>query len=345
MNDEQNTALVPTHEEGRVYSAIDFGLGTEAEDDGQTSSQHPNFIESNTAEISLQELVTKCIVPTFSDNSLTIAHQNFIACVARAASEVFGEITPIEIRVSHPINGRVPEALYKKDSELSEADRTLFYQRMAFVSHVAALTRIINGQEVHLCVGGVRAYNEDKLYNRKSPEKFKIFVGWQVRVCSNLMLTCSGNSGTIEAMTEADLYQKAYQLFRAYEPEKDNDLSLLRDLNNTVLTEEMFCKIIGRMRLYQFLPTDEQNTLPELTIGDQAVNWAVKNYVSNPNFGRKPGQDITCWNLLQLLNEAVKQAYIDKWLDRNQNCTDFAIGIQKALAGDSSALAYQWFLG
>ena len=343
MNEEQNNLLAPVDMTGRVYSAIDFGMGAEPEDE-QTSSPHPNFIESNTAEISLQDLVTKCIVPTFSDNSLTIAHQNFIACVAKAASEVFGDITPIEIRVSHPINGRVPEALYKKDSELSEADRTLFYQRMAFVSHVTSLTRIINGQEVHLCVGGVRAYNEDKLYNRKSPEKFKIFVGWQVRVCSNLMLTCSGNSGTIECMTEADVYQKAYQLFSAYNPEKDNDLTLLQSLNNTVLSEEQFCKIIGRMRLYQFLPTNEQNELPELTIGDQAVNAAVKNYVSNPNFGRKPGQDITCWNLLQLLNEAVKQAYIDRWLDRNQNCTDFAIGIQKALTGDSSGACYSWFL-
>lgn len=339
---EQNYALVPAHEEGRVYSAIDFGLGMEPEE--ETSGEHPNFIESNTSAITLQDLTTKRIVPTFSDNSLTIAHQNFIACVAKAAADVYGEITPIEIRVSHPINGRVSEALYKKDSELIEADRTLFYQRMAFVTHIASLTRTINGQEVHLCVGGVRAYNEDKLYNRKSPEKFKIFVGWQVRVCSNLMLTCSGNSGTIEAMTEADVYQKAYQLFSAFNPEKDNELKILENLNTTRITEEQFCKIIGRMRLYQFLPVSEQNELPELTIGDQAVNAAVKNYVSNPNFGRKAGEDITCWNLMQLLNEAVKQAYIDKWLDRNQNCTDFAIGIQKALTGDSSGLAYRWFL-
>ena len=339
---EQNNSLVPTDMEGRVISAIDLELGNEPEE--EISGEHPNFIESNTSAITLQDLTTKCIVPTFSDNSLTISHQNFIACVAKAAADVYGEITPIEIRVSHPINGRVPEALYKKDSELSEADRTLFYQRMAFISHIASLTRFINGQEIHLCVGGVRAYNEDKLYNRKSPEKFKIFVGWACRVCSNLMLTCSGNSGTLEAMTEADLYQKAYQLFSAFDPGKDNELKILEDLHSTRISEEMFCKIIGRMRLYQFLPVAEQNELPSLIIGDQAVNAAVKNYVSNPNFGRKPGEDITCYHLMQLLNEAVKQAYIDKWLDRNQNCTDFAIGIQKALSGDEAGLAYRWFL-
>ena len=38
--------------------------------------------------------------------------------------------------------------------------------------------------------------------------KFKVFVGWQVRVCSNLMLTCDGYSGTIECLTEADIMQK-----------------------------------------------------------------------------------------------------------------------------------------
>ena len=68
MNEEQNRMLVPTQEDGRVFSAIDFGLGSEPEDDQQASSQHLNFIESNTAGITLQELVTKCIVPTFSGN-------------------------------------------------------------------------------------------------------------------------------------------------------------------------------------------------------------------------------------------------------------------------------------
>ena len=39
---------------------------------------HPHFIESNTTEITLEELKNKCVVPVFGDNSLTISHQNFI---------------------------------------------------------------------------------------------------------------------------------------------------------------------------------------------------------------------------------------------------------------------------
>jgi hypothetical protein len=45
---------------------------------------------------------------------------------------------------------------------------------------------------------------------------------------------------------------------------------------------------------------------------------------------------------MQLLNEAVKASYIDKWLERNQSCTDFAIGIQKAI--EHTDETYSWFL-
>ena len=110
-----------------------------------------------------------------------------------------------------------------------------------------------------------------------------------------------------------------------------------------LLTEEQFCKIVGRLRLYQFLPVSEQRRLPSLQIGDQAVNAMVKGYVSNPDFGKEEGEEFTCWNLLQLATEAVKSAYINCWLERNQNCTDFAVGIQNALRGNDTE-GYGWFL-
>lgn len=312
------------------------------EEEWDENDNHPNFIESNTQAITLEELTTKNIIPTFSDNSLTISHQNFIGAVTKVAEQIFGEMTVPELRVSHPIIGRIPSAQHKKASELTDEEKTVFYQRMAFCTHVKNLTKVINGQTVHLCIGGVRAYNEDKLYNRASAMKFKIFVGWQVRVCSNLCLTCDGFSGTIECMTEADIMQKSLELFSSFNPNKENTLRLLENLYSTTISEELFCKIIGRMRLYQNLPIEEQKKLPLLTIGDQAVNAMVKNYVTNQNFGKNTGE-VTCWNLLQFANEAVKSSYIDKWLERNQNCTDFAIGIQKAINGEDTE-GYSWFL-
>ena len=306
---------------------------------------HPNFIESNTAAISLEELSEKSIVPTFADNTLTVSHQSFIQSVIEAGQEVFGELTPVEIRVSHPINGRVPSALQKKASELTDGEKTVYYQRMAFVCHVVGLSRTINDQPVHLTIGGVRAYNEDKLYGRQCPMKFKIFAAFKVRVCSNLCLTCSGFTGNIECMTTSDIKEKALELFNSYDPIKDDELRTLEALGNTSISEAALCGVFGRLRLYQALPntTKTELGLPNVTLGDQAVNAVVRGYVDNPNFKKEEGKDtITLWQLLQLCNEAVKQTYIDRWLERNQNCTDFVFGLEKALNGESQE--YAWFL-
>ena len=307
------------------------------------TQQHPNFIESNTEQITLSEIAEKCIVPTFSDNSLTISHQDFCGSVYKAAEKVFGALTPIECRVSHPINGRIPTALNKKTQDLADNEKTIYYQRLAWIAKVANLTRNINGQEIHLTIGGVRAYSEDKLYNRPSALKFKIFVGWQVRVCSNLMLQTNGFSGTIDCMTNADIHQKALELFSSFNPEKDNNLDALAELQDTRMTEEQFCHILGRLRLYPARPLAQQREIPQVILGDQAINEVTRQYVSNPNFGRKSGDDgISTWDFMQLLTEAAKGSYIDRWLDRNANCIEFATGIRKALRYEDSG--YDWFL-
>lgn len=309
-----------------------------------TEQPHPNFIESNTQAITLSELAEKSIVPTFSDNSLTISHQDFCMATYKAAEVIFGQLSPIECRVSHPINGRIPTSLNKKITELKDDEKTIYYQRLAWIAKVSSCIRNIDGQEIHLTIGGVRAYSEDKLYNRPSAMKFKIFVGWQVRVCSNLMLQTDGFSGTIDCMTSADIHQKALELFSRFNPEKDNNLNALAQLQDARLTEDQFCHIIGRMRLLQALPVAQQREIPLFLLGDQVINEATRQYVVNPNFGRKSGNDgISTFDLMQLLNEAVKSSYIDKWLERNANCTEFATGIRKALRYEDNE-GYDWFL-
>ena len=310
-----------------VEEAVVLDEATEAPEN------HSHFIESNTQPITLEELSTKSIVPTFADGTLTTAHQSFIESVLEAGRTVFGELTPVDIRVSHQINGRVPSALHKKASELLDEDKTLYYQRMAFVSHVVGLTRSINGQTVHLCIGGVRAYNEDKLYSRPCPMKYRIFVSWTVKVCTNLMVQ-AGYVGNLECMTTSDIKEKALELFNGFDPVKDDNLRTLEALGSTSITEEQFCKLIGRLRLYQALPNNTKTELglPNILLGDQAVNSAVRGYVDNPNFKKEEESDtISLWQLLQLFNEAANQTYIDRWLEKNQNCTDLIIGLGKEI--------------
>lgn len=308
-----------------------------------SEEEHPNFIESNTSGITLEELERNCIVPSFSDNQLTISHQAFIHQVEDAARMYFiGEnFGNTEIRVSHRILGRVPGALTKKKEELKPEDETVYYQRMAFCFHIRTMSRIMNGEEVHLCIGGVRSLNEENLYARKSPEKFKIFIGWRVRVCSNMMLTNDGLTGRLEVMSDADIYSSALRLFQDFNPEQN--LKLLENLGRTMISQEQFCQIIGRLRLYQALPAYRLKELPKVILGDSNVNAATKGYIENPNFGLRGRDKISCWDLMQLLNDAAKQSYIDRFLERNRNCTDFAAGIQRALNGEDTE-NYEWFL-
>lgn len=241
-----------------------------------SEKEHPNFIESNTSGITLEELEKNCIVPSFSDNQLTISHQAFIHQVEDAARMYFtGEnFGNTEIRVSHKILGRVPSALTKKKEELKPEDETVYYQRMAFCFHIRTMSRIMNGEEVHLCIGGVRSLNEENLYARKSPEKFKIFIGWRVRVCSNLMLTNDGLTGRLEVMSDADIYSSALRLFQDFNPEQN--LRLLENLGRTMISQEQFCQIIGRLRLYQALPAYRLKELPKVILGDSNVNAVRK---------------------------------------------------------------------
>ena len=308
--------------------------------------EHPNFIEGPSHEISMEELAFKNIIPTFSDNSLTISHQKFIETARKAAETVFGHgnVTQAETRCSHPIIGRIPSAQHKKASELSDDERTVFYQRLAWIAQVKTLTSEINGQEVSLTIGGTRSYHEDKLYARQNPQHFRVFIGYRVRVCSNMMLTCDGVSGNMLCMTEMDIFQKAYELFTRFNETKEATLCNLEALNQTWLSQEQFCKILGRLRLYQALPSSRQKALPQILLGDSVANAATKQYVTNPNFGMADGDgSISCWQLMQLLNEAAKNSYSDLWVDRNANCTSFATGIANALNGDDSQ-GYGWFL-
>ncbi|CAM4184225.1 DUF3871 domain-containing protein [Flavobacterium antarcticum] len=144
------------------------------------------FIIANTQDVALEMLKNKCVIPVFTkDNEKTIAHQEFIELTQDCISEVFSNerFDVPEIRVSHQIKGRVPTAIYKSAKDLEEHEKTQYFERMAFIIKIPSISTMINGNEVALTVGGVRSYNQENLYNKKSFEKFKFFVGFQNQVC------------------------------------------------------------------------------------------------------------------------------------------------------------------
>lgn len=307
----------------------------------QREKRNNPFIEANTKEVDLSHLTNECIVPVFSkDNELTISHPAFIETVADAVSTFYnGEtIETPDIRVSHIVKGRIPEAIHKPANQLLESDKTIYYERMMFCIEIPTIYETIDGNKLTLTVGGVRAYNTMNLYSKKTVEKFKVFVGFRNLVCCNLCVSSDGYVGQLEVSNTADLYRNVLDMLHNYNPAKH--IHMMQTLGNSYLTEHQFCQILGKMRLYQALPQKIQRNIPRLLITDTQINSVAKAYISDPNFGSY-GSDIDMWKFYNLLTGANKSSYIDSFLDRSLNATEMAMGINSALHGDNR---YSWFI-
>ena len=181
------------------------------------------FIEANTKEVTIEHLKNECIVPVFSkDNEITISHPNFIETVWEAANRVFPNesIELPEIRVSHIIKGRTPEAIHKSVKDLLEEDKTIYYERMMFCFEIPSIHEDINGNRLNLTIGGVRAYNHENLYSKKGMEKFKIFIGFKNMVCCNMCVFTDGFKSELKVMDVHGLLDAAMRLFQEYNAAK-----------------------------------------------------------------------------------------------------------------------------
>ena len=331
----QNHSLFAQNAEYAAFEEV-------VEEEKTAIKSNVNFLEANTSEISIEELSAKCVVPTWANQELTISHQDFIHTVHEAAQSMFaGEtINAPAIRVSHIVRGRVPSALGKRASELLECEKTQFYQRLAFAFTIPTIHEKVNGQRLELCIGGVRNYSDLNLYRAsKGVEKFSVFIGWRVNICSNQVLTGDGVRLSFEVMNLNDLYKAVLELFYNFNPARE--IHLMQTLSQSYLTETQFAQIVGRMRLYQALPNGYQRSVPRLLITDSQINNVCRDYFTNPNFGAK-GNTISMFDFHNLLTESNKSSYIDTYLQRAVNATEVAIGINNALHGD---MKYAWFLG
>ena len=306
-------------------------------------SKNPlQFIEANTKEVDFNHLKNECVIPVFSkDNEVTISHTNFIETVQDAISRVLPNvyINSPDIRVSHLIKGRTPEALHKSVSELLDKDRTLYYERMAFVIEIPSIYETIEGNRLNLTVGGVRAYNNENLFSKKIPEKFKVFIGFQNKVCCNMCISTNGYLDELRAMTCQELLAHSVELFQNYNAQEQ--LQLLSGFGDQSLTEHQFAQLVGKTRLYQCLPQKQKKDLPPMYFGDGQLNIIARNYYQDDAFCRNDDGSINLWKVYNLFTEANKNSYIDTFLDRSVNATNFLNGISLALHGDSQ---YQWFI-
>ncbi|MEZ5031885.1 MAG: DUF3871 family protein [Saprospiraceae bacterium] len=287
------------------------------------------FIEANTVEMSLQEIQDKHIIPVFAKNNEPVISQvDFINLVGEHTEQFFGQtLLPAEIRVSHPIKGRIPSARHKPAAELLSHEKTLFYERCAFLYRIPGITRRIEDKELQLTVGGIKAHNQDNL-NRYggSPQAFKIFIGFQVKVCCNLCIFSDGRKEQLKVSSLDQLSNHLYHLLESFDG--DRQLKQLHALTGDGLTDSQFATLVGRCRMYLQVDNEAKKATEAMLLSDSQVNSVVRGYYHDDHF-RGNGNDISFWSLYNLMTAATKGSYIGTFLSRNTNAVEFVSHLQR----------------
>lgn len=304
------------------------------------SSSKP-FIQANTIEASLHEINNKHIIPVFvKENEPAISQGEFVDATIQAIRRVYSGETMLKpnIRLSHPILGRIPKARNKPAKDLLEHEKTLFYERMAFVIEIPTISSEVEGSRLNLTIGGVKAYNMDGLMSKSSDQHFKVFVGFKNMVCCNMCVATDGFLGNLKVRNLDMLYNAILSLLNEF-----NAVQMAEELQQFrqhELSERQFAQLIGRCRMYRHMPDNIKLTIPELFLGDSQINSVCKDYYFDNNFACNHNGSINLWRLYNLFTGANKSSYIDQFLDRSENAYAITRALMTALQNKSDC----WFL-
>jgi len=338
VNSKSNNQVTPLSD---IFMDVEEAEIEDIRPTQQAPTKVRSFIEANTEAVSLSHLRDDCIIPVFRDNEKTISHYELVDAVEFATQEYFSgiDVLPTQIRVSHPINGRIPTALHKKVSELEDYEKTRYYERMMFAIEIPSISEVVNGNRLNLTVGGIRALNHENLFSKKTIEKFKVFIGFKNLVCTNMLVSTDGAALEIKVSSYDELIKKVLELIGQFNIPRN--LHMLQDFGNYKLTEHQFAQIIGKSRLYQYLAPEIKKTIPALEFNDSQINTIARDYYFDKSFCRDKKGDIDLWRLYGLFTGANKSSYIDSFLNRALNATTFTQELSAALRGNSGS---NWFL-
>ena len=315
--------------------------GQMIEEENVVQTTRSNFIEANTKKVTLEHLKKDCIIPVFAkDNESTISHYQFIHKTREIAQDLFPELDVSEpqIRTSHIIKGRIPSAIGKPAKELKEHEKTLYYERCAFVMEIPSVIENVNGNNLALSIGGVRAYNQENLFSKKSPEKFKIFIGFKNMVCTNLCISTDGLADQVRVNSVSQLEDSIEELLSNYD--REMHLGLMSQMGGYKFSQEQFAHFIGKLRMLQYMPKNDQKGYYPVALNDGQINNVVKNYYHCPNFSCDTEGSINLWKLYNLFTEANKSSYIDNNFERNVNAYELTNNLVNSLQNRSE----NWFL-
>lgn len=208
---------------------------------------------------------------------------------SKPASHRFDLANKIGVAISQYI--RIPSARDKPAIDLHEDEKTLYYERMAFVIEIPSIREEIDGNSLSLVVGGVKSYSLDNLYVRKGyDEHFKVFIGFQNKVCTNMCNWSDGFQADIRVKESGQLAASIKHVLQSFNA--SYQLFHLKQLADYHISEQQFALIIGRCRMYPHLPKRLQAEIPPLRMGDSQINTIVNNYYNDRSFCRMENGEI-----------------------------------------------------
>jgi hypothetical protein len=188
-------------------------------------------------------------------------------------------------------------------------------------------------------VGGVKAYNLDNLYNRKgSDEHFKVFIGFKNIVCTNLCVWSDGFKSDLKVKSIGELKASIRHLFESYSAQ--SQLQQMNQLTQYSISDQQFAQLVGKCRMYQYLPNQIKSNIPQMLLGDNQVGAICKDFYRDESFCRNEDGTISLWKLYNLFTGSNKSTYIDNFLDRSVNAYHFVEQIRFAL----QRKVYNWYL-
>lgn len=300
-----------------------------------------NFIEANTETVVLDHLKNDTIIPVFSkDNETTISHSEFIEATQMAVENIYQDQSQLapNIRVSHVIKGRIPTAIGKAVKDLMPHEKTIYYERMAFMIEIPALKENVNHNALSLVIGGVRAYNKENLYSKKSMERFKSFIGFKNSVCTNLCVSTDGFMNDIRVFNVLELQNKIEEMILSFNIKKQ--LGNMERLSKFHLTQDQFAHLMGKLKMYQFLSNEEKKEVYPIGFNDSQISHIVKDYYHDDHFKVGEEHEISFWNLYNLFTGATKSSYIDSFLQREVHAYEFTQELVNSIQNKEQ----NWFL-
>ena len=244
-----------------------------------------------------------------------------------------------DIVVSHIIKGRIPEAIHKPVNQLLKPTRPSITNGWLSVSRYPRFTRMWQGTELNLSIGGVRAYNHENLYSKKTVEKFKVFIGFKNLVCCNLCVSTDGFKKRAAGGGRAGFVRclvAVIPAIRCRTPCKADGS------NAGTMPYRTPVRPAYRQDTVVSIPARSGETTASCYgFTDCHINAVAKAYYADENFSRGDNPEIDLWRVYNLFTGANKSSYIDTFLDRSLNATELITGIGRAIEGDAE---YRWFV-